>query len=168
MGRRALAALAFLTLSDCGGNLPVDGAQGEPRLRTTTTPTMTRPALPTAYEVEPAPRCGRDATKPARRALISPPAPGLRAQAVTERTIRLEWSFRELSADCRPVSLVVAVDNGSDPAAAAFVQRVQVRGPAGTVEIAYPSSLPAPNTATARAYASTGAASRRAAVLISR
>jgi hypothetical protein len=80
---------------------------------------VTLPALPTVYETDPSPTCERELVSYPEgiRPVAVPPAPGLRAVAVTTRTTRIEWSFQELPDDCRPIELLLSVVAGTDPGA---------------------------------------------------
>lgn len=109
-----------------------------------------------------------DGSEPARRTIVVPPAPGLRAVAVTRRVTRLEWSFEDLPADCRPVTLAVSVVARGRRGATPTTQRVKVHGRAGTVDVEYPKFLPPPNVAVASAYSLDGRRSRTVSVAIRR
>ena len=132
------------------------------------------PALPTTYTVSPSPTCERTAVtvhggdEPASASVVIPPRPGLKATALTTRTTRIDWSFRDLPADCRPVAVSVAVRNGSDPAATPTTKEVDVDGLSGRTEITYPDFLPPPDVAMVSAYSEDGHRSRAASVLIRR
>jgi hypothetical protein len=132
------------------------------------------PAPPTVYETDPSPTCERefatfhDGSRPARRPIVIPPRVGLQALAITKRTTRLEWSFRALPADCRPVAVRVSVRNASDPRATPTTKQVPVRGLTGSAEISYPDFLPPPDVASASAYTLRGRRSRTVSVLIRR
>lgn len=177
--------LVALGLTGCGGSGPAESSKDYPlveqkppkRQRPITTPSgaiVILPALPTVYESDPSPTCERelatyhDGSKPTRRPVVIPPMPGLQAVAITRHTTRLEWSFRDLPADCRPVVIRVSVDNGSDPGATPTTKEVRVRGLAGSAEITYPDFLPSPNVALASAYSEEGHRSRTVSVLIRR
>ncbi len=135
---------------------------------------VTLPALPTVYESEPSASCERelatfhDGSRPARRPIVVPPMPGLRAIAVSRRTTRVEWAFRDLPADCRPAAIIIAVRNGTDPSATPSTKQVEVHGVEGHAEIAYPDFLPIPTVAMVSSFTVTGRRSRTASVLIER
>lgn len=123
--------------------------------------------LPTITEAEPSPTCER-AQVAGGGTIVIPPAPGLKADAVSERTIRLEWSFDELPDDCRPVRLNVAVNADGSPRATPTVEEVEVNGTDGSVELTYPDFLPPPDVARAASYSEGGPSSRTTRVLIVR
>jgi hypothetical protein len=162
----ALALVTLLGLTACGPSTSPGSAQEYPLVDGSS------PLTPSSYESDPSPTCEReiatfhDGSQPARRPIVIPPAPGLRATAVTEHTTRLEWSFRDLPDDCRPVELRVSVvaTGRSTPTN----QDVKVTTAAGTTEITYPEFLPAPDVALASAYSREGRRSRTVSVLIRR
>ena len=143
-------------------------------IRTPNGAVVTLPALPTINEADPSPSCERqhatyhDGSQPARRLIVVPPAPGLRAVAVTDHTTRLEWSFLDLPADCRPVTVLLSVRNGTDPGATPTTKQIDVRGLSGSTEITYPDFLPSPDVAAASAYSKQPHRSRTVSVLIER
>jgi hypothetical protein len=165
----------LLAVAGCSGSsdseeYPVIEPTPPARQHPVTTPSgavVTLPALPTVYETDPSPTCERqlatfhDGKDPARRPVVIPPAPGLRAVAITKYTTRLEWSFRDLPADCRPVSVLVSVKNGSHPGATPTTERVRVDGTTGRTEISYPDFLPPPNVAIASTTRGEGAGAAR-------
>ena len=177
-------SLTALLLSGCGSDSngrPEDyplvepgQARFQPPIRTANGAIITLPALPTVYETEPSPTCERgtvtyhDGSRPARRPVIIPPAPGVRAIAVTTHITRIEWFFRRLPDDCRPVRVLLTVRNGTDPHAMPASTEVEVHGETGTAEIAYRDFFPPPNVAHATAYSKDGHSSRSASVLIRR
>lgn len=181
---RALLLVA-LGLAGCGGSSSVGSSERYPLVDATmpekqpptTTPNgavVTLPAPPTVFTTDPSRTCERalatfhDGSEPTRRPIVIPPAPGLHAVAITKRTTRLEWSFRDLPADCRPVAVLVSVRSGSDPRATPTTRRVPVRGVSGRTEITYPDFLPPPDVAIASAYSGQGRGSRTVSVLIRR
>lgn len=173
----ALALLVLLGVTGCGGSTGPDRAEAPATQPPVTTPdgsVVRRPSLPTSYEADPSPSCERaiatfhDGSQPTKRPVVIPPAPGLRAVAVTEHTTRLEWSFRELPDDCRPVELLVSVVAAGDPSATPTTQSVRITGVAGTTEIVYPDFLPPPDVAHASAYSREGHRSRTVSVLVRR
>lgn len=183
--RTAGVVLVLLGVTGCGGSTSTGSPEDYPIVesptpqmqRPVTTPggaVVTLPALPTVYETDPSPTCERalatfhDGSQPARRPIVIPPAPGLRAVAVTEHTTRVEWWFRDLPADCRPVAILVAVRNGTDPRATPTTKQVEVQGVTGSTEITYPDFLPPPDVANASAYSREGHSSRTMTVLIKR
>jgi hypothetical protein len=125
--------------------------------------------LPTITEADPSPTCERMAVSGSERTVVIPPAPGLKAIAVSERTTRLEWSFDQLPEDCRPVSLVLAVNAYSSATATPTVEEVEVEGATtGALEITYADFLPPPDVAFAAVYSEQGLSSRTTRVLIVR
>jgi hypothetical protein len=132
------------------------------------------PALPTSYAVSPSPTCEReiatfhDGSQPTRRPVVIPPAPGLRARALTKRTTRLEWSFRGLPDHCRPVQILLSVVAGRDTRATPTTVAVPIHGLAGSHEITYAELLPRPDVARASAFSRDGHRSRTVSVLILR
>jgi hypothetical protein len=162
----ALALVTVLGLTACGRSTGPGGAQEYPLVDGTS------PINPNTYETDPSPTCERaiatfhDGSKPTKRPIVIPPAPGLRATAVTEHTTRLEWSFHDLPDDCRPVVLRVSVvaTGRSTPTN----QEIKVTTAAGTTEITYAEFLPAPDVALASAYSRDGHRSRTVSVLIRR
>ncbi len=146
----------------------------QPPITTANGAVVSLPALPTVYTTDPSPTCERvvatfhDGSQPARRPVVIPPAPGLQAAAITKRTTRLEWSFRDLPADCRPVAVLVSVRNGSDASATPTTKQVGVDDAKGSTEITYPDFFPPPDVAIASAYSRQGRSSRTVSVLIRR
>jgi hypothetical protein len=164
--RTALALIILLGFAGCGGSTSASGGEQYPLVDTL------RPDAPSRYKADPSPTCERelatfhDGSQPTRRPIVIPPAPGLRATAVSEHTTRLEWSFRDLPDECRPVALLLSVvaSRRSTPTN----QRVNVSTLAGTTEITYPDFLPPPDVALASAYSHEGHRSRTVFVLIRR
>jgi hypothetical protein len=162
----AVALVILLGVTGCGGSASTGSGEQYPLVD------PARRETPTRYEADPSPSCERevatfhDGSQPTRRPIVIPPAPGLRATAVTEHTTRLEWSFRDLPDDCRPIELLVSVvaSGRSTPTN----RRVKVSTVAGTKEVTYPDFLPAPDVALASAYSREGHRSRTASVLIRR
>src|SRR5688572_2530761 len=130
--RRSLLAVAvFLPiLAGCGGST-ADGKRADYPLVTQTTEhqqavttangaVVRRPVKPTVYEAASSASCERTLatfharSRPPGRPVVIPPAPGLRARALSEREILIEWSFRDLRADCRPESALLAIVANDD------------------------------------------------------
>jgi hypothetical protein len=132
-----------------------------------------RPVKPTAYEIEPSPTCEaamatfHDGSKPAKRAIVIPPAPGLRASAVSERDILIEWSFRRLPSDCRPDFVRLSVVADDHPTATPTTEQFEI-GQSGSARLSYPKFLPPPDVAHASASTDAGRRSRTISVLIRR
>jgi hypothetical protein len=162
----ALALVTLLGLTACGGSASPSSPDEYPLVDGSSS------ATPRGYETDPSPSCEReiatfhDGSQPTKRPIVIPPAPGLRATAVTEHTTRLEWSFRDLPDDCRPVELLVSVvaDGRSPPT----TEQHKISGVAGSVELTYPDFLAAPDVALASAYSREGHRSRTVSVLIRR
>jgi hypothetical protein len=128
-------------------------------------------AVPAEPEAEPSPTCERvqatfhDGSRPVRRPIVVPPAPGLRARAVAPRRTRLEWWFDELPRDCRPSGVLFSVTTtGGTPTNLL----VAVTAAKGSAIIEYPDFLPVPETALASAHTVTGRRSRTVRVAIDR
>jgi hypothetical protein len=128
---------------------------------------------PSLGEIAPSPSCERvigtfhDGRVPAKRPIVIPPAPGLRAFALSDREIRVEWSFRTLPEDCRPAAVRLSVIANDDVRATPTNKEVEVDSTAGATEITYPDFLPPPDVAMASAYTRNGRRSRTVRVLIS-
>jgi hypothetical protein len=176
---RAAVAVALLLVAGCAGSSEPESAdeyplveQERPEVREWVTTegggAVGLLELPTITEAEPSPTCERTAAGGSASTIVVPPAPGLTAVAVSERTTRVEWSFDELPDDCRPVWLNVAVSNYSSPRATPTVEKVDVDGESGSIELTYPDFLPPPNVALAAAYSAKGPSSRTVTVLIRR
>ena len=132
-----------------------------------------RPVKPGAYIATPSPTCERAVATvhgpvPAKREIVIPPAPGLRATAVSKRTVRLEWSFRGLPGDCRPEAVLLSIVANDDWRATPTNRQLRVDGSSGTATITYPDFLAPPDVALASAYMADGRRSRTARVLIRR
>jgi hypothetical protein len=162
----ALALVTLLGLTACGGSAGAGSPEDYPLVDATS------PIDPSSYETVASPTCERaiatfhDGSQPTKRPIVIPPAPGLRATAVTEHTTRLEWSFADLPDECRPVVLRVSVvaTGRSTPTN----QEIKVTRTTGTTEITYAEFLPAPDVALASAYSREGHRSRTVSVLIRR
>ncbi len=168
-----LGALLVLvsSLTACAGSATSSGPGDYPIVEP---PSTKAQAAVAAYETDPSPTCERalatyhDGSKPTRRAIVIPPAPGLRSVALTERTTRVDWSFRALPADCRPVAIVVSVHSTTHPRATPTTERVDVDGVSGSTRITYPEFLPPPDVAAASVYSAAGGRSRTVSVRIER
>jgi hypothetical protein len=183
--RLGLGLLIPLVLAGCGGSTS-PGNAGDYPLVESTPPEYQRPVtmpngsvvrlpvLPEIYEAEPSASCERematfhDGSRPTRRPIVIPPAPGLRAFAVTEHRTRLEWSFRDLSDECRPDAIRLSVVAGRHAGATPTNRQVAIRGMTGSTQITYPDFLPAPDVAHASSYTRDGHRSRTVSVLIRR
>jgi hypothetical protein len=174
-----------LALAGCGGSSSARNSEDyplveqtppkwQPPVRMPNGSVVRLPALPTVYETEPSTTCERelatfhDGSRPTRRPVVIPPRVGLLALAITKRTTRLEWSFRALPVDCRPLAVLVSVRSGSDPRATPTTKRLPVRGLTGSTEMSYPAFLAPPDVASASAYSRDGRRGRTVSVLIRR
>jgi hypothetical protein len=175
----AIATVLVLALSACAGSSEPESADEYPlveqekvEVRETVTTEGGGMAslleLPTSTEAEPSPTCERMAVAGGGRTIVVPPAPGLKAVAVTERTIRLEWSFEQLPEDCRPVTLLLAVNADSSATATPTVEELEIDGTSGSFELTYPDFLAPPDVARAAVYSEQGMSSRTTRVLIER
>jgi hypothetical protein len=183
--------LGFVTaalLTGCGGaedssnpghvaDYPLVTETAPARQAPITTPSgalVQRPVKPSRREIDPSPSCERiiatfhDGRVPAKQPIVVPPAPGLRAVAVSDREVRLEWSFRSLPDACRPAGVLLSVIANDDSGATPTNKEVEVATTTGAIEIAYPDFLPPPDVAMASAYMPDGRRSRTVRVLISR
>jgi hypothetical protein len=185
--RRSLLAVAvFLPiLAGCGGStaggkratdypLVTQTTEHQQAVTTANGAVVRRPVKPTVYEAASSASCERtlatfhDGSRPPRRPVVIPPAPGLRARALSEREILIEWSFRDLPADCRPDSALLAIVANDDPGATPTTRRVAVADDSGSARVTYPDFLPPPDVAHASASTGEGLSSRTVSVLIRR
>jgi hypothetical protein len=180
--RMASILLVLVGVAGCGGSTSSGSPDDYPMVESpppehqppVTMPNgavVTLPALPTVYETDPSPTCERELVSypDGIRPVAVPPAPGLRAVAVTTRTTRIEWSFQDLPEDCRPVEILLSVVAGTDPRATPTTERgVEITGVTGSREVTYPEFLPPPDVARASAYSREGFRSRVVSVLIRR
>ena len=146
-----------------------EDTQRQPPVTTPSGAVVQYPVVPTERELEPSPTCERtlatfhDGSKPTRRPVIVPPAPGLRAQRITPRRVRIEWSFKSLPADCRPASVLLSITaTGGTPTNV----QADVHSTSGSSVIEYPNFLPLPETAIASAYTRDGKRSHTVKVAI--
>lgn len=181
LARRLLLAAATggLILSGCGGSSKtypttvVPPPKHLPPITTANGAVIWLPVLPRVYSTRPAASCEWVAYRPARnkpapRASLSPPAPGLKAVALSKRTVRIEYSFRTLPSDCRPSSVTVGVIAGHSALATPSVEHFPIHGLTGTGTVTSSPYYPPPDVATATADMSNGLASRPVKVLIRR
>jgi hypothetical protein len=186
--RFAASALLVALLAGCGGsNGESAGSEADeyplvtqplpkyaPPVTTPEGAIIHRPLPPTVKQVAPSASCERmmatfhDGSKPTRRPIIVPPAPGLRAAAVSTRTVRLAWSFATLPDDCRPEFVLLSVVAQADLKATPTNKDVPVNGKSGVAEITYPDFLDPPDVAHASAVTREGVRSRTVTVLIRR
>ena len=177
--------LVVLGLTGCGGSSSVRSSneyplveqpppKWQPPVRRANGSVVRLPALPTVYQIDPSTTCERqlatfhDGSEPPRRPVVIPPRVGLEAVAITKQTTRLQWSFRQLPADCRPEAVLLSVSNWSHPGATPTNKWVPVRGLEGSTEITYPDFLPSPNVAIASAHSNEKRRGRTVSVLIRR
>ena len=109
-----------------------------------------------------------DGSVPARREVIVPPPPQIRAVAVTKRTTRIEWSLAQLPDACRPVAMKFTVRATTDPGATPTSKEIRVRALSGRTQITYPEFLDVPDVANASVYSRQGHRSRVVEVAIER
>jgi hypothetical protein len=150
-------------------------AEFQPPVTTASGAVVRRPVKPQEYEVAASASCERtvatfhDGREPAQDTIVIPPAPGLRAEAISERTVRVSWWFERLPDDCRPAIILIAVIANDATDALPWMEEVSVTAPEGTALPTYPEFAPAPpDVATASAYTADGLRSRTVRVLISR
>jgi hypothetical protein len=128
------------------------------------------PPRPTAYVVKPGTRCVPTPVKGqgGTRTMLAPPSPGLRANAVSLRTVALAWSFETLPENCRPEALTLGIVTNRSTRATPTTRYVPISGLTGTKRITYPSFLPPPNVAMARAVMENGLGSPTVMVRVRR
>jgi hypothetical protein len=131
------------------------------------------PAVPTSYRVDPSPSCERAAVSVpesdgsfTQKDVVIPPAPGLRAEAVTDHTVKLTWWFDDVPTECRPSSILVSIRAGTDPTATPLTKTIQFTGDGGSAELTYPAFLKPPDVALASTTLPNGLRSRVVSVLI--
>jgi hypothetical protein len=128
---------------------------------------------PAKYSVPPERTCHtelatfHDGSKPARRPVVVPPAPGLRATALTSHMVRLEWSLAAVPAKCKPAQLLLSIVNyrHAQPFTVTIPTRSRLRG---NTRITYPAFAPRPDVALASSLFTNGLRSRVVSVLIRR
>jgi hypothetical protein len=177
------ASLVLAAMAGCNGGSGAAGkyplvTQTQPKYQApVTTPSgavIRRPVPPTVHAVSPSATCERmmatfhDGSSPAKRPIVVPPAPGLQAQAITTRTIRLDWSFRSLPSDCRPARVLLGIVANSDVNATPLTRAVDVTATSGSAELTYPDFLSPPDVAIASAFMANGYRSRTVSVLVRR
>jgi hypothetical protein len=78
---------------------------------------------PTRYEVAPAKGCGstivtvsypKGKTGPTKKRIPVPPAPGLKATALSNSLVRLDWSLTKTPASCRTRTLLLSIGHYDD------------------------------------------------------
>jgi hypothetical protein len=167
----------------CGGSSQIaDEGQGEYPVVTDPPPeygeTVTepggalssRPVKPEEYETEPSPTCERQpyASASGEGLIVVPPRPGLKAEAVSARTVEVSWWFEHVPTDCRPAGMLVSIVANDSPGATPTTVTVPFTGDTGAATLRYPDFLPPPDVALASAVMERGPRSRTAKVLIRR
>jgi hypothetical protein len=133
-----------------------------------------RPVKPTKYVSAPSKSCEwvGYASGPGRpaHAVLSPPTPGLRATAISKRTVVLKFWFVSLPKACHPVSVLVSITANDAPGAMPLTETVALKGKLrGSAVLTYESPrLPPPDVALASALTKIGGRSRVARVLVKR
>lgn len=103
------------------------------------------------------------------RMVVVPPPPGLEAHAITDRQVRVVWSFQTTPpADCRLKEMLISLDETENLNAVPVSERIDIEGTKGTLELTYPDFLPPPNIVLASAWSKQGHRSRTVAVKIRR
>lgn len=132
-----------------------------------------RPVKPAESEVAPSPTCERviatfhDGSQPAKRPIVVPPAPGLRAQRISDRQVELTWWFESLPDDCRPAAVLLSIVANDVPGSLPWNEELEVTGLQGSFILEYPEVAPgSPEVAMAVAYMADGHRSRTARILI--
>lgn len=131
------------------------------------------PVPPRMYSTRPSDSCEwvayqSERNTPPGPAALSPPAPGLKAVALSPRTILIEYSFRTLPADCRPSFVLLSVVANQSVVATPNTEQFPIHGLSGTHTLKYYSGYPPPDVAIASAGTRTGMRSRTVKVLIRR
>jgi hypothetical protein len=171
--------VAALILSGCGGSstayptVVVPPPKDLPPITTANGAVVWLPVPPRVYSTRPAASCEWVAYQPTRNkppggASLSPPAPGLKAVALSRRTVRIEYSFRTLPADCRPSFVTVGIVASRSAVATPWVEHFRIHGLSGTGTLTSSPYYPPPDVATATADMSNGLSSRPVKVLIRR
>ena len=175
----AAAVASPLILSGCGGSnktyptTVVPPPKHLPPITTANGAVVWLPVPPHVYSTRPAASCEWVAYQPAHnkppgQASLSPPAPGLKAVALSKRTVRIEYSFRTLPADCRPSFVTVGIVAGRSAVATPWVEHFRIHGLSGTGTLTSSPYYPPPDVATATADMPNGLSSRPVKVLIRR
>ncbi|MGH3036095.1 MAG: hypothetical protein ACRDMU_02845 [Gaiellaceae bacterium] len=180
--RIALTAYLVLIVAACGGSQPAADHRDD-RYPVVTDPPpaygetvteggalVSRPVKPTEYETEPSASCERQPYKSqsGNGLIIVPPRPGLAAEALSERSVKVSWWFEEVPTDCRPASLLVSIVANDASGATPTTVTVPFEGQIGEATLAYPEFLPPPDVALVSALMPRGERSRTARVLIRR
>ena len=170
------AVAVILSVSACGGSNPaayptvtVLQPKFGPPITSPNGSVVQYPARPVTHVVRPSASCEWVLYKsnPSQApAALSPPAPGLTAQRLSPRRVRLKYSFVALPDDCRPsyVTLGVVASHSND--AMPNTKEVAIHSLSGTAILTYSSFLHPPDVALASANTPVGARSRVVKVLI--
>jgi hypothetical protein len=94
------------------------------------------------------------------RTILAPPSPGLRARAVTARTVEIAWSFRTRPHNCRPAELLLSIVTNRSSRATPLTIHVPASSLKGTKKLTYPAFYPPPNVAMASSVTARGIRSR--------
>jgi hypothetical protein len=177
----SLAVAAILCVSGCGGSstgsayptVIVPPPNHLPPITTPNGSVVWLDRLPHAYSTRASASCEWVAyrsvrNKPPGRASLSPPAPGLKATALSPRSVRIDYAFRALPADCRPSYVSLGIEASQSVRATPKVEDVRLGGLSGTQTLTYPSFVPRPDVAIASAEMTNGLHSRPVRVLIRR
>jgi len=180
--RLLLAACFVVAVGGCGGSsgsssyptVVVEPPKYGPAV-TTANGAIVREPLPPAYRYAAAPSasCEWVSYKSSPhgapgKAFLSPPAPGLRAKAISARTIRIDYSFTSLPGDCKPVYITLGILASGSSLATPRVEQFPIHGMSGEATLTYAPFLPRPDVALASADMSNGLSSRTVKVLIRR
>jgi len=129
------------------------------------------PLKPSSYVATPSPSCERDIlihSNGSRSWMVVPPAPGLRARALSARRVKLSWWFTSRPGDCRPARVELLIDANDVPGSSPRGMTVPVVGDSGSSTLTYPNFLPPPDVALAYSYSADGRRSSPARRLIAR
>ena len=179
--RLLLAACFVVAVGGCGGSsgsssyptVVVEPPKYGPAVTTANGAIVREPLPPGNYAAVPSPSCEWVSYKSSPqgapgKAFLSPPAPGLRAKAISARTIRIDYSFTSLPGDCKPSYITLGILASGSSLATPRVEHFPIHGMSGEATLAYASFLPRPDVALASADMSNGLTSRTVKVLIRR
>jgi len=186
-GRQLLLAASVagpLILAGCGGTtsgnvgtayptVVVPPSKHGPPITTPNGAVVSLPVPPRVYSKRPSAGCEwvayqSGSNKRPGPAALSPPAPGLKAIALSPRTIRIEYSFRSLPDDCRPSFVLLSIVASRSVRATPNTEQFPIHGLSGKHTLTYYSGYPPPDVAIASAGTNTGSRSRTVEVLIRR
>ena len=175
-----IVAGVALIISGCGGaksavypTVVVQPLKYGPPITTSNGAIVQFAPNPRVYAVAPSASCEwvcyrSDPKRPAGQAFLSPPAPGLRAEAISKRTIRLKYTFGSLPRDCRPKFVTLGIFASHTDTATPHVEQFPIHAMSGKATLTYPDFLPPPDVALASADVGNGISSRTVKVLIRR